>query len=161
MGDKVRGAMNMKAADRFWRQEPLATRRKRRAMSLVTFGVIVCLIAALHFAFWAVRNPHTIAPSVEQRLPSVSYNRFASIELELRLTGAGPLIERRQPEAERTSCLELIVHAEAKQVDGILARPGPHGGYVEILAFEAPIRRKGIFCAEADRNTGTPMCVAA
>jgi cellulose synthase/poly-beta-1,6-N-acetylglucosamine synthase-like glycosyltransferase/exo-beta-1,3-glucanase (GH17 family) len=83
MGDKVRGAMNMKAADRFWHQEPLATRRKRRAMSLVTFGVIVCLIAALHFAFWAVRNPHTIAPSVEQRLPSVSYNRFASKHSEI------------------------------------------------------------------------------
>jgi cellulose synthase/poly-beta-1,6-N-acetylglucosamine synthase-like glycosyltransferase/exo-beta-1,3-glucanase (GH17 family) len=68
----------MKAADRFWHRPLLVPRHKRHAMSLVAFGLIVCLIAALHFAFWAVRNPHAAAPSVEERLPSVSYNRFAS-----------------------------------------------------------------------------------
>src|SRR5689334_11212339 len=78
MGLEVRGALKMKAADRISYQESLMTRRKRYAMSLVTFGVIVCLIATLHFGFWAVRNPHTTAPSVEQLLPSVSYNRFSS-----------------------------------------------------------------------------------
>ncbi len=53
-------------------------RRKGRAMSIGTFGAVVCLIAALHFAFWAVKNHHGVAPSVEARLPSVSYNRFVS-----------------------------------------------------------------------------------
>jgi cellulose synthase/poly-beta-1,6-N-acetylglucosamine synthase-like glycosyltransferase/exo-beta-1,3-glucanase (GH17 family) len=52
-------------------------------MSRGTFGVVVFLIAALHFAFWAVRNPHTTAPSVVQRLPSVSYDRFASNNSEV------------------------------------------------------------------------------
>jgi cellulose synthase/poly-beta-1,6-N-acetylglucosamine synthase-like glycosyltransferase/exo-beta-1,3-glucanase (GH17 family) len=59
---------------------------QRRAMSLAAFGVVVCLTAALHFAFWAVKNPHTTAPSVEQRLPSVSYNRFASGNSEISQT---------------------------------------------------------------------------
>jgi cellulose synthase/poly-beta-1,6-N-acetylglucosamine synthase-like glycosyltransferase/exo-beta-1,3-glucanase (GH17 family) len=76
-------AMNNEAANRIRHRGLLVTRRQRRAMSLVTFGVIVCLIAALHFAFWAVRNPHTSAPSVEQRLPSVSYNRFSSKNSEI------------------------------------------------------------------------------
>ena len=48
-----------------------------RATSVGTFLVVVSLIAALHFAFWAAKNPHAVAPSVEERLPSVSYNRFA------------------------------------------------------------------------------------
>src|SRR5260370_14443568 len=30
----------------------------------------------MHLAFWALRNPDTTAPSVEGKLPSVSYNRF-------------------------------------------------------------------------------------
>jgi len=50
---------------------------QRRAMSLGSFGVVVCLLAALHLGFWVVKNPHATAPSVEEKLPSVSYNRFA------------------------------------------------------------------------------------
>src|SRR5580692_11232805 len=52
-------------------------RGKRRAMSPGIFAVVVSLVACLHLAFWALRNPHAAAPSVEGRLPSVSYNRFA------------------------------------------------------------------------------------
>src|SRR6516164_5627963 len=54
-----------------------------RATSLGTFLVVVSLIAALHFAFWAAKNPHAVAPSVEERLPSVSYNRFAAKNSEV------------------------------------------------------------------------------
>jgi exo-beta-1,3-glucanase (GH17 family)/cellulose synthase/poly-beta-1,6-N-acetylglucosamine synthase-like glycosyltransferase len=50
---------------------------QRQAMSLSTFAAVVCLIAALHFTFWAVNVPHANAPSVDGKLPSVSYNRFA------------------------------------------------------------------------------------
>ncbi len=50
---------------------------QRHATSLGTFATIVCLVAALHFAFWAIENPRTTAPAVEEKLPSVSYNRFA------------------------------------------------------------------------------------
>jgi cellulose synthase/poly-beta-1,6-N-acetylglucosamine synthase-like glycosyltransferase/exo-beta-1,3-glucanase (GH17 family) len=46
-------------------------------MSLGTFAVIVTLVAGVHLGFWALRNPDTTAASVEDRLPSVSYNRFA------------------------------------------------------------------------------------
>jgi hypothetical protein len=51
-------------------------RGKRRAMSLGTFAAVICLVACLHLAYWALRNPHAIAPSFDGRLPSVSYNRF-------------------------------------------------------------------------------------
>ncbi|MEA3059911.1 MAG: hypothetical protein QOE50_1323, partial [Sphingomonadales bacterium] len=46
-------------------------------MSLGTFAAVVSVVACMHLAFWALRNPDTTAPSVEGRLPSVSYNRFA------------------------------------------------------------------------------------
>jgi cellulose synthase/poly-beta-1,6-N-acetylglucosamine synthase-like glycosyltransferase/exo-beta-1,3-glucanase (GH17 family) len=55
----------------------IGSARQRRAMSLGTFAAVVSLVACLHLAFWASRNPHVTAPSVEGRLPSVSYNRFA------------------------------------------------------------------------------------
>jgi len=67
----------MKAADRFGHRGLLVTRRQPRTMSLGAFAVLVCLFAALHFAFWALENPHAVAPAVEAHLPSVSYNRFA------------------------------------------------------------------------------------
>jgi cellulose synthase/poly-beta-1,6-N-acetylglucosamine synthase-like glycosyltransferase/exo-beta-1,3-glucanase (GH17 family) len=50
---------------------------RRRAMSLGAFAVIVSVVACAHLAFWALKNPDTTAPSVEGKLPSVSYNRFA------------------------------------------------------------------------------------
>jgi cellulose synthase/poly-beta-1,6-N-acetylglucosamine synthase-like glycosyltransferase/exo-beta-1,3-glucanase (GH17 family) len=46
-------------------------------MSLGAFAVVVGIVASMHLAFWALKNPDTTAPSVEGRLPSVSYNRFA------------------------------------------------------------------------------------
>jgi cellulose synthase/poly-beta-1,6-N-acetylglucosamine synthase-like glycosyltransferase/exo-beta-1,3-glucanase (GH17 family) len=50
---------------------------RRRVMSLGSFAVVVSMVACMHLAFWALKNPDTTAPSVEGRLPSVSYNRFA------------------------------------------------------------------------------------
>ena len=46
-------------------------------MSLGAFAVVVGIVASMHLAFWALKNPDTTAPSVEGKLPSVSYNRFA------------------------------------------------------------------------------------
>ena len=54
-----------------------AARGRHRVMSLGTFAAIVSLVACLHVAFWAVRKPDATAASVEGKLPSVSYNRFA------------------------------------------------------------------------------------
>ena len=62
---------------------PVTAKGQCRAMSRGTFGLVVFLIAALHFTFWAVKAPHTTAPSVEPRLPSVSYDRFASNNSEV------------------------------------------------------------------------------
>jgi cellulose synthase/poly-beta-1,6-N-acetylglucosamine synthase-like glycosyltransferase/exo-beta-1,3-glucanase (GH17 family) len=46
-------------------------------MPLGAFGTVVCLVACLHLGLWALKDPRTTAPSVEGKLPSVSYNRFA------------------------------------------------------------------------------------
>ena len=51
------------------------------AISFEAFIAVICVVAGLHFAFWAIESPHAIAPSVEERLPSVSYNRFADSSL--------------------------------------------------------------------------------
>jgi exo-beta-1,3-glucanase (GH17 family)/cellulose synthase/poly-beta-1,6-N-acetylglucosamine synthase-like glycosyltransferase len=50
---------------------------RSRAMSLGTVALILGLVACLHLGFWALKNPATTAASVEDRLASVSYNRFA------------------------------------------------------------------------------------
>src|ERR1700709_1939581 len=50
---------------------------RRRVMSLGVFAVVVGFVACLHLGFWAVEKPDTTAASVDDRLPSVSYNRFA------------------------------------------------------------------------------------
>src|ERR1700682_4018248 len=50
---------------------------RHRVMSLWTFAAIVSLLACVHLGFWALRKPDTTAASVEGKLPSVSYNRFA------------------------------------------------------------------------------------
>src|SRR5260370_1378282 len=58
----------------------------------------------MHLAFWAVRNPDTTAPSVEGRLPSVSYNRFAEPSPD----------GLRIPEARiRADLTEIAKHAKA------------------------------------------------
>src|ERR1700689_3786301 len=53
-----------------------ARNSRRRAMSLGALAPVFGLVACLHFAFWALKNPATTAASVEDRLASVSYNRF-------------------------------------------------------------------------------------
>jgi hypothetical protein len=47
-----------------------------RAISLRTVVLVLGLIACLHLALWAVKNPATTAASIEDRLASVSYSRF-------------------------------------------------------------------------------------
>jgi exo-beta-1,3-glucanase (GH17 family) len=77
---------------------------RRRAMSLGAFAAVVGLVACLHLAFWALRNPDTTAPSVEGRLPSVSYNRFAEPSPD----------GLRIPEAQiRADLTEIAKHAKA------------------------------------------------
>jgi cellulose synthase/poly-beta-1,6-N-acetylglucosamine synthase-like glycosyltransferase/exo-beta-1,3-glucanase (GH17 family) len=77
---------------------------RRRTMSLSAFAAVVGLVACLHLAFWALRNPDTTAPSVEGRLPSVSYNRFAEPSPD----------GLRIPEAQiRADLAEIAKHAKA------------------------------------------------
>src|ERR1700691_444348 len=68
----------MKTADEIARGgKSLGMRSGRsRAMSLGTLAIVLGLVACLHFAFWALKNPATTAASVEDGLASVSYNRF-------------------------------------------------------------------------------------
>src|ERR1700691_5672959 len=68
----------MKTADEIARGgKSLGMRSGRsRAMSLGTLAIVLGLVACLHFAFWALKNPATTAASGEDGLASVSYNRF-------------------------------------------------------------------------------------
>src|SRR3984885_6024566 len=69
----------MKTADETVRGgESVGTRYGRsRAMSLGTMAFVLGLVACIHLGFWALKNPATTAASVDGRLASVSYNRFA------------------------------------------------------------------------------------
>ena len=49
---------------------------RSRAMPLGTLAFVLGLVASIHLAIWALKNPATTAASVEDRLVSVSYNRF-------------------------------------------------------------------------------------
>ena len=49
---------------------------RSRAMPLGTLAFVLGLVASIHLAIWALKNPATTAASVEDRLASVSYNRF-------------------------------------------------------------------------------------
>ena len=51
---------------------------QRAVLPLGAFGLVVCLVACLHLGLWALNDPRKTAPSVEGRLASVSYNRFAT-----------------------------------------------------------------------------------
>jgi cellulose synthase/poly-beta-1,6-N-acetylglucosamine synthase-like glycosyltransferase/exo-beta-1,3-glucanase (GH17 family) len=53
------------------------TKEERQATSFVTFAAVLCLFTGLHLALWAVKNPDAVAPSIAEKLPSLSYNRFA------------------------------------------------------------------------------------
>ena len=50
---------------------------RRQNMAIVTVVLILCLVAGLHLLLWRLAEPHATAASVEGRLASVSYNRFA------------------------------------------------------------------------------------
>jgi exo-beta-1,3-glucanase (GH17 family)/cellulose synthase/poly-beta-1,6-N-acetylglucosamine synthase-like glycosyltransferase len=66
-----------------------AATRRNRVMSLGTFAVVITLVACMHLGFWALKNPNTTAASIDGRLPSVSYNRFAEKSSDgLRVTEA-------------------------------------------------------------------------
>ncbi|WP_051677819.1 glycosyltransferase [Bradyrhizobium sp. URHD0069] len=81
-----------------------AAKGRHRVMSLGTFAAIVSFIACIHLAFWALKKPDTAADSVEDKLPSVSYNRFAQ------KTPAGPIV----PEAQiRTDLAAIAAYAES------------------------------------------------
>src|SRR4030081_106699 len=81
-----------------------AAKGRHRVISLGTFAAIVSLVACMHVAFWALNKPNATAASVEGKLPSVSYNRFAES------TPDG----LRIPEAQIRSDLTVIAaHAKA------------------------------------------------
>src|SRR5580692_1981871 len=68
----------MKTADEIGRGGELVGMRqgRSRAMPLGTVIFVLGLVACIHLALWALKNPATTARSVEDRLASVSYNRF-------------------------------------------------------------------------------------
>ena len=73
-------------------------------MSLGRFAAIVGLVACMHIAFWALKKPDTSAASVEGKLPSISYNRFAEPSPD----------GLRIPEAQiRADLTEIAKHAKA------------------------------------------------
>jgi len=81
-----------------------AVGRRHRVMSLGVFAALFTLIACLHLAFWALTKPDLTAASVDGKLPSVSYNRFAE------QTPDG----LRVPEARiRADLTEIAKHANA------------------------------------------------
>jgi cellulose synthase/poly-beta-1,6-N-acetylglucosamine synthase-like glycosyltransferase/exo-beta-1,3-glucanase (GH17 family) len=50
---------------------------RRRNRRLVAIVVVLSVVAGLHLAIWRLVEPHATAATVEGKLPSVSYNRFA------------------------------------------------------------------------------------
>lgn len=78
---------------------------RSRVMSLGTLALVLGLVACLHLAVWALKNPATTAASVEDRLASVSYNRFVG----------SPSAGRTVPEARICADLTAIA-GQAKAV---------------------------------------------
>jgi cellulose synthase/poly-beta-1,6-N-acetylglucosamine synthase-like glycosyltransferase/exo-beta-1,3-glucanase (GH17 family) len=77
---------------------------RHRVMSLGAFAVVVSLVAGMHLALWALKKPDTAAASVEDSLPSISYNRFAEQSAD----------GFRVPEARiRADLTEIAKHARA------------------------------------------------
>jgi exo-beta-1,3-glucanase (GH17 family) len=67
----------MKTADEIVSEEAVGMQHgQSRAISLGAVAMLLGLVACIHLGFWAVINPATTAASVEDRLASVSYNRF-------------------------------------------------------------------------------------
>ena len=50
---------------------------RRRGMSLGAVALVLGMVACTHATYWVLKDPTTTAASVEGRLASVSYNRFA------------------------------------------------------------------------------------
>src|SRR3984885_11107439 len=77
---------------------------RSRAMPLGTLAFVLGLVACIHLAIWALKNPATTAASVEDRLASVSYNRFEG----------SPSSGRKVPEARiRTDLTAIARQARA------------------------------------------------
>jgi exo-beta-1,3-glucanase (GH17 family)/cellulose synthase/poly-beta-1,6-N-acetylglucosamine synthase-like glycosyltransferase len=77
---------------------------RSRAMPLGTLAFVLGLVACIHLAIWALKNPATTAASVEDRLASVSYNRFEG----------SPSSGRKVPEARiRTDLTAIARQAKA------------------------------------------------
>ena len=68
----------MKTTDEIARGRELVGKRygRSRATPLGTIAFVLGLVACIHLALWAFKNPATTAASVEDGLASVSYNRF-------------------------------------------------------------------------------------
>jgi exo-beta-1,3-glucanase (GH17 family)/cellulose synthase/poly-beta-1,6-N-acetylglucosamine synthase-like glycosyltransferase len=86
-------------------QESVSMRVGRsKAMSLRTMILILGVVACAHLGLWAVRNPTTTAADVEDRLASVSYNRFVG----------SPSAGRTVPEGRiRTDLTAIATQAKA------------------------------------------------
>jgi exo-beta-1,3-glucanase (GH17 family) len=97
----------MKTANEIERDRELAGMRhgRSRVMPLGTIAFVLGLVACIHLALWALKNPATTAASVEDRLASVSYNRFAG----------SPSARLRVPEARIRADLTAIA-GQAKAV---------------------------------------------
>jgi cellulose synthase/poly-beta-1,6-N-acetylglucosamine synthase-like glycosyltransferase/exo-beta-1,3-glucanase (GH17 family) len=97
----------MKTADRTEQSgESVGMRVGRsRAMPLGTLAFVLGLVACIHLAIWALKNPATTALSVEDRLASVSYNRFEG----------SPSAGRTVPEARIRTDLKAIA-GQAKAI---------------------------------------------
>src|ERR1700689_1687854 len=68
----------MKTADETVRGGELVgtTQGRSRVMPLGTVALVLGLVACVHLALWALKNPATTAASVDDRPASGSYNRF-------------------------------------------------------------------------------------
>ena len=97
----------MKTADKIERSGELVGMRvgRSRAMPLGTLAFVLGLVACIHLAIWALKNPATTAASVQDRLASVSYNRFEG----------SPSAGRKVPEARIRADLTAIA-GQAKAV---------------------------------------------
>jgi exo-beta-1,3-glucanase (GH17 family)/cellulose synthase/poly-beta-1,6-N-acetylglucosamine synthase-like glycosyltransferase len=97
----------MKMANEIERDRESAGMRhgRSRVMPLGTIAFVLGLVACIHLTLWALKNPATTAASVEDRLASVSYNRFAG----------SPSARLRVPEARIRADLTAIA-GQAKAV---------------------------------------------
>jgi cellulose synthase/poly-beta-1,6-N-acetylglucosamine synthase-like glycosyltransferase/exo-beta-1,3-glucanase (GH17 family) len=78
----------MKTPDKDVGRERLteAESARRQKVPIVAVVLILCLVAGLHLAFWGLLEPRATAATVDGKLLSVSYNRFAkssSADLEV------------------------------------------------------------------------------